>query len=242
MPQHIRRAAHQLRGRDALDLHSVVGHQAVSALDQLHGGLALADATVAKDQNALAVDLHQHAVAGDPGGQIGLEGRDQAGDDGGRGVLTPEDGDIVLPGHLQALGQGLQIPGNHQGRDLIREEMVKYNGPLLAAELLEIAGLHVAENLQAHGLEMVKKTGQLQAGTADVVHSDVNPVKILGLVQGDQLKVLHQLRQGDGVNMLQGASPLRHYTLFRVSSQRVKNFSSIRKLFLAFFVDICYDT
>jgi len=35
----------------------------VAALDQLDGQLALADAAVAQDQDALAVDLHQHAMA-----------------------------------------------------------------------------------------------------------------------------------------------------------------------------------
>ena len=56
-------------GRDHLDLDGVVGDQPVAALDQLNSRLTLADAAVAHDQNALAVDLDQNAVARDARGQ-----------------------------------------------------------------------------------------------------------------------------------------------------------------------------
>ena len=52
---------------DAADLHRVVRNEPVAALDQLDGRLALADAAVAEDQHALAVHVHQHAVARDHG-------------------------------------------------------------------------------------------------------------------------------------------------------------------------------
>ena len=51
------------------DFHRVVGDQAVAALDQLNGRFAFAHAAVSQQEDALAVDLHKHAVAGDAGGQ-----------------------------------------------------------------------------------------------------------------------------------------------------------------------------
>lgn len=63
VPQHLRRRADQLVRRDHLDLDRVVRDQAVTALDKLDGRLTLADAAVAHDQNALAVNLDKDAVA-----------------------------------------------------------------------------------------------------------------------------------------------------------------------------------
>ena len=54
----LRRSAHDLAVGELAQLHGVVGDEAVAALDQLDGQLALADAAVAQDQDALAVDLH----------------------------------------------------------------------------------------------------------------------------------------------------------------------------------------
>jgi len=56
--------------------------------------------------------------------------------------------------------------------------MVKNDRTLLAAELLQIAGFHIAENLQTHRLKVIKKTCQLQTGTAHIVNSDTNLMKI----------------------------------------------------------------
>ena len=53
--------------RDLFDLDRVVRDEAVAALDQLDGRLALADAAVAVDEDALAVNFDQNAVARDAG-------------------------------------------------------------------------------------------------------------------------------------------------------------------------------
>ena len=44
-----------------LDLHRVVRDDAVAALDQLDGHLALAHAGLSLEEHPLAVDLHHHA-------------------------------------------------------------------------------------------------------------------------------------------------------------------------------------
>ena len=55
--------------RDLFDLDRVVRDEAVAALDQLDGRLALADAAVAVDEDTLAVNFDQNAVARDARGQ-----------------------------------------------------------------------------------------------------------------------------------------------------------------------------
>ena len=49
---------------DAVQIHRVVGHQAVAARDQLQPQLALAQARFAGNQHAQAQNVHEHAVHG----------------------------------------------------------------------------------------------------------------------------------------------------------------------------------
>ena len=60
-----------------LNLHRIVGDETVAALDELDGRLALADAAVAEQQHALAVDLHQHAVACDARRKLDVQIRNE---------------------------------------------------------------------------------------------------------------------------------------------------------------------
>ena len=69
MLQNRGRGADQLVRRDLFDLDRVVRDETVAALNQLDGRLALADAAVAVDENALAVNFDQNAVARDARGQ-----------------------------------------------------------------------------------------------------------------------------------------------------------------------------
>ena len=48
---------------DAVQVHRVVGHQAVAARDELQAQFALAQARFAGQQHAQAQDVHEHAVA-----------------------------------------------------------------------------------------------------------------------------------------------------------------------------------
>ena len=58
---------------DTANLHRIVGDQAVAALNELQRRLALADAAVAHEQDAFAVDLDQHAVYGYAWGEVFLQ-------------------------------------------------------------------------------------------------------------------------------------------------------------------------
>ena len=119
MPQHLGRIADQLPGRDLADFDRVVRNQTVPALDQLDGGLALSDAAVAVDQNALAGNFNQHAVARDARGKRLLEIGDEAGNDIRCRRVGAQHGHIIFFSHLQTLRQRLIASGNHQNRNLI---------------------------------------------------------------------------------------------------------------------------
>ena len=180
-----------------LDLHRVVGHQAVAPLDQLHGGLALAHAGVAHEQHALAVHIHQHPVAGDAGRETGLEPVGEVGDEQGGVLLAAQDGPLVLDRHGHELREGLQAAGEDEGRDGLGQEGVKALLPLLRALVVQIRPLHLADDLDAVGGKVVKKAQDLQGGAVDVVGADEAPVVIFALVEHFQLEPLHQLGQFD---------------------------------------------
>ena len=194
-----RGTAHQGGGADPLDFHGIVGDEPVATLDQLHGGLALANAALAGQQHALAVNLHQNAVAGDPGSQLPGQVGDDGGDDGAGGAGPAEDGDVVLLGHLQAFGAGDQAPGCNEGGDLVAEEPVIDHQPLGGIHLVEIARLHIADDLQAHGLEMVEISGDLQARTGHIRHGDLDLVVIRGTPGHLQIKLGDHLGKGNRV-------------------------------------------
>ena len=109
--------ADDLRGRavqgvgNAANLHRVVGHQPVAALEQLDGGFAFADAGIADHQHPLAIDVHQDAVAGDLGGQGPVQIVDDVAGQLHGGLFCPQQGAPVLAGNLHQLRKNLHIPG-----------------------------------------------------------------------------------------------------------------------------------
>ena len=62
---------------DAVEVHGIIGDQAVAARDQLQSQLALAQAGFARDQHAQAQNVHEHTVHGDTVskmlGQVGVQ-------------------------------------------------------------------------------------------------------------------------------------------------------------------------
>src|SRR4051812_46341462 len=62
MPQHVRRRAEDHARWTPLAADDVVGDEAVAAEHELDGALALADATLAEQQEPDAEDIDQHAV------------------------------------------------------------------------------------------------------------------------------------------------------------------------------------
>ena len=179
----------------------------MAALEQLHGGLTFADAAVADQENALAVDLHQHAVAGNPGRQRGFQVGDDGGNDGAGGFLGAQDGNIVLLRHLEALGVGRDVPGDEQRREFVGKQPVEDRSPLLGLQFVHIAHFHIAHDLQTHRLIMVKIARQLKAGSCHVLNGDADGVKIRGRVGDFQIKFLYQRFQRHTVCIRHGFHP-----------------------------------
>ena len=181
----------------------------MAPLEKLHGALGFADTAVAGQEDALAVDLHQNAVAGDPGGQSGFQVGDDGGDDGAGGILGEQYGDIVLFRHFQHFGMGLDAPGNEQGGELVGEQPVKDGTAVGGGQLAHIAHLHIAHNLQAHGFVVVEEARQLQARPGDVLHRNTDGGIVRGGVGNFQMKFVHQCFQRYGIGIDHGSTPKR---------------------------------
>ena len=181
----------------------------MAALEQLHGGLAFADATLPQEQHTLAVYLHQHAVAGDPGGQSGLQIGDDGGDNGAGGLFAAQHGDVVLPGHGQALVVRGDVPGDEQGGELVGQQSVEDHGALRRGELFQIAHFHIAQHLQTHRLKMVKISGKLQSRPGHILHRQTDVFVVRGGEGHLEVELLHQGHQGYAV----GIDQSRHLIL-----------------------------
>ena len=190
------------------DLHRVVGHQTVAPLHQLHGGLTLAHAGLPHEEDPLSVDIHQHAVAGDAGRQIGLQRRNDVAHEHAGGVRAAEDGSVILLGHLHTLGEGLNLPGNNQGRNVLGEQQFEALPPLLGGQPLQIGGLDAANHLEPLGVKVVEKSGELQARPVHVLRPDRHILVPRPAPQDLQAKFLNQFSQLYAVKALHWRCPL----------------------------------
>ena len=171
----------------------------MAALEQLDGGFAFADAGVADHQHALAIDVHQHAVAGDLGGQGPVQIVDDVAGQLHGGLFRPQQGAPVLAGNLHQLGKNLHIPGNDQGWDFAAQQILEYLSPLLQGHGLQKGELRLAQNLQAFWLEVVIKAHQLQGRAVHVGDGDHPGVIVQALVDHLKVKILHQLAEAGRV-------------------------------------------
>ncbi len=156
------------RVTDAADLHSVVRDEPVPALDELDGRLALADTALAEDQHALAVHVHQYAVARDHGGQLVVEVVDDHARELDRGVLRAQERAAVFPRHLHTFGEHVEPAGDDQRGDLILEQRLKLRPPLVGGKAPEEHTLRLADDLEPARIEVVEKADKLQSGSVDV--------------------------------------------------------------------------
>ena len=122
-----RRSPHDLTVGDLAQLHGIVGNEAVAALDQLDGQLALADAAVAENEDAFTVNFHQHAVAGDAGSQFKVQHADEAAHHGAGRLVGAQQGYPVLLCKLLHLREGFQllVAAEDDGRRLLAEQLVE---------------------------------------------------------------------------------------------------------------------
>ena len=159
----LRRAADQGMAAHPADLYRVVGDEAMAALDKLQGRLALADAAVAHEQHTLAVDLHQHAVHRHARGQVFLQGMDQIRLKF-RGILIRDENTaVILPCHLDTFGEGGYAVADHEGRNIVLHEALEGAAAFLGREAVKIGALDPADDLDAAGVEVIVKAGELQS-------------------------------------------------------------------------------
>ncbi len=166
--------AHQRFLAHTTDFHRVVGHQTMPSLNQLQRRLGFTDAALPRNQNALAVNIHQHAVNGDAGRQPYIQPFDNFGGKGGGGLLCFQKGNFIFHCNLLEKVIRFQIPAEHNCRDI---EGQKLSVNLLLALLrhrLHIAVLHKTDNLYSDCLEMLKIAGQLQCRPVNVRLGNLN--------------------------------------------------------------------
>ena len=94
----------------------------------------------------------------------------------------------MLLGTLQALREAVQPPGDHQGGNVIQEQIVKALAAALVAQSLKIRHLRLADDLQAAGVKIVVKVVELKAGTVHVRDGQLGGVKIAALVEYLQIE------------------------------------------------------
>ena len=149
---------------DAVEVHGIIGHQAVAPGDQLQAQLALAQAGFTGDQHAHAQDVHEHAMHGSAVGEmLGQEGAQHIDDKGGR-LLGGEHRDVRALAHGQQLiGRALAI-GQHQHRWLQGHDAGNAAAAVFGGGVGEVGDLALAQHLRPVGVDVVEVAHQVGAG------------------------------------------------------------------------------
>lgn len=154
----LRRRTHKGAVGYPADFHRVVCDEPVATFDQLHGGLALADAALAEDEDALAVDLHEHTVAGDAGPELDIPEADERGhEQGGFGPWCATAGTPFFSAASIMLGN-MSSPFVMISAGILRSSSAQVD-PLPAqflVEILEVGILHISGDLNAGRLKIFK--------------------------------------------------------------------------------------
>ena len=149
----------------------------MTALDQLDGQLAFADATVAKDQDALAVHLHQHTVPGDAGGELQIQHADQAAHQGAGGLVGAQQGNIMLLRQLLHLREGGQFlaAADDDRRGLLPEQLFQRLVALFCRQTGQKVHLCQTHDLQAELIKVIIIARQKQTRAVDLgdLHADL---------------------------------------------------------------------
>ena len=193
----VRRGADQRIVADLSDLHHIVGNQAVSSLDQLQGRLRFSDAALARDQDALAVYVHQHAVNGDARRQPDVQPADGFGHEGGGGLLGHQDGNLLLNGDLTEERIRLKLPAvYHAGHGIGEKLIVDLQLPFLGHGF-HIRVFHKADDLQPRRLMVFKIAGKLQRRSVEIRLCDPDSLHLDLRRQIFQLHLLYQVGKID---------------------------------------------
>ena len=119
-----RRCTQDRAVRHTAQLHRVVRDQPVPALHELHGCFALADAALAQDENALAVNLYKYAVPRDARRHLDAQVRNQRAHQTGCIFCGSQHGYFILGSELQHLVEHGKVARYDKRRRLCREQRV----------------------------------------------------------------------------------------------------------------------
>ena len=135
---------------DAVQVHRVVGHQAVAARDQLQPQLAFAQARFAGDQHAQAQDVHEHAVHGGAVGEMFGQVGAQHVDDEGRRLVRGEQRDLRALAHRhQRVGAAWPSASTSTGGSSVTMRAMRRSQS--SAWRTEVGDLALAQDLRAIG-------------------------------------------------------------------------------------------
>ena len=170
-------SAHDLAVGHLAQLYGVICYQTVAALDQLNGQLAFADAAVAKDQDAFAVHLHQHAVPGDAGRKLQVQHADQAAHQGAGSFVRAQQGNCVLLRqllHFRERGQ-LLAAADDDRRGLLTEQLLQRLVALFCRQTGQKVHLCQTHDLQTELIEVIIVARQKQTRAVDLgdLHADL---------------------------------------------------------------------
>ena len=121
----------------------------------------------------------------------------------------------MLLRHSQALLIHGQAAADQQGGDFVVKEPVEDHGPFLRRLLLEIAPLHVAQNLEPPGFKVVKVAGECQAGPRHIFHGQADRIIVSGGKNDLHMKFFCNRGKGNVV-----FSHVFHAPLFQNAPQR----------------------
>ena len=187
--------ADQFRGRagelagETPQFYGVVGHQPMTAHDQLDRNLAFANAGVSGNHDAFSVNVQQNAVTGDAGRKDAIEAVDYAAGKGRCGLGCAEERFFMLHRAFQTAGKAVQAPGDHQGRNIVHKKVIEAFTPLGRRQTFQISDLRFADHLQAAGIKVIVKFVKLKPRPVDIGHGEPGGIKIAALVQHFQIEL-----------------------------------------------------
>ena len=189
-------------GGYAAQLHRIVRHQTVTALDQLNSRLALTHTGVAEDQNTLTVYLHQHAVPGDAGRQLHVQKSKQSGGKGAGRLYGMEHRHLEILRQLQKLLRGNGSVGEHHRHGMTGKECGQTLAQGLSGQALQIGVFRIADDLHALRFKMLEKSCQRQTRTSHVGQAHHDLLRFHRKVHGFQFQFLYNAGQINGVGHL----------------------------------------
>ena len=156
------------------DLDHVVGHQPVASLDQFQGHLGFTDSALARDQDADAVDVDQHAVDRDAGRQPNIQPADDLAHEIGCGVLGHQERNAVFQGVFHEEFIGLQLSAEYDARNIHgKESLIDLVFPL-RTHLLHIGMLNQTDDLDPPRRKVLEISRHLHSRPVDIGLPDLD--------------------------------------------------------------------